>query len=127
MIKTRPRFNLLAEGIYEFFVSHRPKLDSTRGYDYYVFDFEAIDPAGSKHEFRDFFFPNEERLHDVLLALGGIEDEEGQVQVDEDETVGMSFKGQIKHVVVKGKERARIEKVIEDKEQDVKDENEPPF
>lgn len=126
MIRTKPRFKLIPEGVYDFTVSRRPKLEThPSGYDYYVFDFEAIDKDGFSHNFRDLFFPNEDRLRGILLAVGGIEDEEGEVQIDEDEAVGMNFKGQIKHLVIKGKERARIEVVI--KEGQSKNDDEPPF
>lgn len=126
MIRTKPRFKLLPEGVYDFTVSRQPKLEThSSGYDYYAFDFEAIDKNGSSHDFREFFFPNEPRLREVLLALGGIEDEEGEIQIDESEVLGLSFKAQVKHLTIKGKERARIEKVIKEKQSD--NEEEPPF
>ena len=130
MIKTKPRFKLLPEGVYDLTVSRQPKMEThSGGYDYYIFDFEAIDRDGFSHDFREFFFPNEPRLREVLLALGGIEDEEGEIQIDETEVLGLTFKGQVKHLTVKGKERARIEKVIKERQRGAgsSNEEEPPF
>lgn len=125
MIRTKPRFNLLPEGVYEFTVMSRPKLETKSGYDYYVFDFEAIDQDGLNHNYREFFFPNEDRFREILSALGGQKDPDGEIQVDETELLGMSFKGEVKHVNIKGKDRARIERVIKEKQK--KYDEEPPF
>ena len=127
MISTRPRFNLLPEGVYEFTVSSRPRLESKHGYDYYVFDLEAIDQDGTKFDYREFFFPNEDRFRQILLVLGGQKDKQGEIQIDETELLGMSFKGEVKHVVIKGKERAKIERVIRERLEEGPDREEPPF
>ena len=125
MIRTRPRFSLLPEGVYEFTVSSRPKLETKHGYDYYVFDFEAIDKDGTKFDYREFFFPNEDRFRQILLALGGQKDKQGEVQIDETEVLGMSFKGQVKHMTIKGEKRAKIDRVI--KETKSRNNEEAPF
>ena len=126
MISTKTRFPLLPAGIYRFTVSRVPKLkQSDGGYEYYEFDLEAEDPSGKTCEYREFCFPNEERLKDILLALGGEKDEGGEVHLDEHQALGQTFKGEIKHERIKGKERARIVRIVKDKEFG-KDE-EPPF
>jgi len=126
MIRTKTDYRLLPEGIYHLTVSRKPKLENKSGYDYYVFDFEAVDKNGYKQDYREFFFPNEERLKKVLLEFGGTEDREGEVQVDEDDVVGEFLTAEIKHVVIKGRTRAKIERVVKEKKAD-EDEEEPPF
>jgi len=125
MIRTKPRFRMLPGGIYVLTVARRPKLDTARDYEFYVFDFDAVAANGAHYDFRDFFFPNEDRLRQVLFALGGVEDADGEVQIDEDEVLGMTFTAELKQVKIKGKDRVRIERVIEP-EGEAKD-NEPPF
>jgi hypothetical protein len=126
MISTRKRFPLLAPGTYNFTVTRLPKVkQGDRGYEYYEFDLEAQDPSGKTQQHREFFFPSEDRLKDMLLALGGEEDEDGEVHIEEPDLVGQTFKGEIKHEIIKGKERAKIVKII--RETGSSEDEEPPF
>jgi hypothetical protein len=126
MISTKKRFEVLALGTYNFTVTRLPKLkQSDSGYDYYEFDLEAEDPSGKTHQHREFFFPNEDRLKEILIALGGKKNEEGEIEIDEHEAVGQRFKAEIKHEIIKGKERAKIVKII--RETGSSEDEEPPF
>ena len=124
MIRTQKRFPLLDEGTYILTLNRKPKLDSRSGYDFWVFDFDAEDNYEISHPFRAFFFPSDEILKEVLLALGGNRADDGEVEVNEEKILGESFKAEIKHEMIKGRKRAKIVKVYKKKESD---EEEPPF
>ena len=90
------KYRLLREGTYLFEIIDAPEEGETKGYDYLNFKFEAEDEYGTKQEFSDRFMSFEDRYRDLLLALGGIEQENGEVTMEEDVT-GKVFKAEIKH------------------------------
>lgn len=87
----------MPEGKYIFEVTDEPEeRESAKGYPYQAFKFEAEDEYGIKRQFSDIFFPFEERYKDLLLALGGIEKDNGEVGLEDDVT-GKKFRADIKH------------------------------
>lgn len=108
MLSYKPgKYALLREGKYLFEVIDEPEQRETdKGYSYQAFQFESEDEYGIKHKFSDIFFPFEERYKDLLLALGGIEKQDGEVALEEDIT-GKKFGADIRHEEIETKKGRR--------------------
>lgn len=77
------------QGTWRFRVTRMPKDDdrTKAGKKYYKFFFSIIFPDGNEQDYQENFFPWREEYRDLLLALGGKEDDKGRVQIDKEESI----------------------------------------
>jgi len=92
----------LAEGQYTFTISKEPEQRKHSGakqdFVSVTFFFRAEDSYGNTKSHVESLLPWEPRYKDVLLAIGGVEDEQGEVHLHETEDiVGKSFTAEIVH------------------------------
>ncbi len=123
----------LSEGRYEFMISKEPD-KNWRGSEpnrfiSVTFYFKAEAPNGAVKNHTESLLPFDEKYRDLLLAIGGIEDEAGNVHLgDMFDIVGKKFFARIKHEPDKNdpsKSWARITE-IEVKKETQADEDVPP-
>lgn len=92
----------LPEGQYTFIISGEPELRKFTGTnkDFVTvkFFFRVEDATGNVRNHMESFLPWEPRYKDILLAIGGTEDDQGVVHLHEtDEILGKSFTAEIIH------------------------------
>ena len=123
----------LPEGRYEFMISKEPD-KNWRGSEpsrfiAITFYFKTEAPNGAVKNHTESLLPFDEKYRDLLLAIGGIEDEAGNVHLGDMFTlIGKKFFARIKHEPDKNdssKSWARITE-IEVKREVAKDEDVPP-
>lgn len=106
---TPGKYRLLPEGDYVFEIVSEPEEGESKGYGYCNFKFEAEDEYGNINEFSDRFMGFEDRYGNLLLALGGLEDKNGEVRMDEEENVvGKKFRAKIVHQEIDTKRGKKI-------------------
>jgi len=95
-----------------------------------TFYFKIQSPDGGIRDFRESILPWDDRYRDILLALGGEEDERGDVHLsDMIDIIGKKFIARIKHVPDKDDPRktwARITDIEVDRDRGSDEEDVPP-
>jgi len=123
------------EGPYVFKVSKEPEKRRQRGEqgDFIAVDFffKIQSPAGDVRDFRESLLPWDDRYRDILLALGGEEDDSGNVHLSEmADIVGQKFNARIKHIPDRNdrtKTWARIADIEIPKTKSIDDDVPPPM
>lgn len=116
MVKERTdvsRFSLFPEGFYEFTVERKPekfKTPSGKG-TYRKWYFGTI-INGQKRTFQTAMFSWDSK--DLLIALGGIVCEDGEIEWDDEEVIGKKFQAEVVHLPdYKGVIRATLQNIVE--------------
>jgi len=106
-------FELFPEGHYEFTVERKPEKFKTPSgkATYRKWQFGTI-LNGQKKTFTTALFPWDSK--ELLLALGGMELENGQIEWDDEEVIGKKFTAEIVHLPdYKGVTRSTLQNVEE--------------
>lgn len=100
MISYEPGGFNIPEGHYVFKIKDEPerrKKTSQAGnpYIYYIFKFVATDMAGDDRDFSDVFVRFDDRLGDLLIAVGGKAGDDGKIHMEEVDLIGRQFEGDV--------------------------------
>ena len=89
---------LMAEGRYQFQIADEPECRQGRqGGGYLILKLEIIFKDGSRKKFNTIMIPWEKNYGDLLLALGGEKDAQGNVELNEIDLLGKQFWAEIYH------------------------------
>jgi len=124
----------LPEGQYVFKISKEPDKRRHQGeqgeFISITFYFKVQAPNGDVRDHMESILPWEDRYGNILLAIGGIEDESGNVHLSEMfDVVGKKFTARIKHVPDRDDPRktwARITDIGVKREQEASEDVPPP-
>ena len=89
---------LMPEGHYTFEIAAEPEKKSNQwGGSYWRFQFFVKDSSGVHFDFSDIFTQKDDRYHELLIVLGGKEDDMGVVHLPDLTFTGRKFEADIKH------------------------------